>query len=1505
MNNDNLAEHARLLTRLELTEAKLLTWGVVDGSFTREEICSEIERLASECGIDDDPERLLETLIEERLLFEFNDQGRLRYRSRMAEAVRLFARLRQIRPWNTWQTAPTLVSDFRFAVAPRVYPARDIAAREAIATVQERTALPPVGQKALAAMLRIDGDALTLAAFQLKATVQILGDLQTRSTRAVIVTAGTGTGKTKAFYLPALSHIAGMISRQSFWTKVLALYPRNELLKDQYSETFSEIVLINEACERDLPRRITIGVLFQDTPKAATFEALESWKNQGRYICPSLHCPKCADGSLEWTNTDIRTQREALTCMRCGFRSNERDVVLTRKSLDERPPDILFSTTEMLNRCMSDSRRSALFGVGQPNAPKLVLLDEVHTYEGTHGAQVAYLLRRWRWALRRNVQFTGLSATLENPHDFFSQLTGVPPSLVVHVPGNETEVRGMEYQLALRGDPVSATALLSTTIQAAMLLRRTLDSRADEEGTLFGTRAYVFTDNLDVVNRLYFDLRDAEGDGPTSPGVTLASYRRHALAQARERLQQGQSWKLAEDIGHDLTRRMVITRTSSQDTGVDRRADVIVATASLEVGYNDPSVGAVIQHKAPRDMASFLQRKGRAGRRPDIRPWIVVSLSDYGRDRFTYESYDQLFSPKLQARILPVDSRYVMRMQAVFVLMDWLCRKMPSNMPVGSVWMDFSGPSAEPWTERQAWHRAFLSEVLNSPALRSEFASYLKGALKIDDDDATAVLWEPPRSILMSVVPTLLRRLETGWRRVPLPSGDSETDLIANNSPLPDFIPPTLFSELSLPEVTILPKQHGITATMPILQAMQIMAPGNVTRRFAPFANCLHWYPPPDMNQSTQDMEVNTWCPDSERIGEFQMLDGSGNVVDVPCVRPMRFEPAAAPSHIRATSKGFLIWRTQIFAPGDGLRHAVPRNCLWSRFLDHIEFYTHAQNSHVTVRRFAIGAQAIIGFVRSRSPDRTINIDFTETDKGRPAGAGFTQDVDGIVVRFRYPPSLRVGVSDPNQDKIRSLRTAYFRHLVRSDAVLKRLANDFQLSWLSQMYLSAITAEALEARVSLEEAHTRLVSQGLGPEMVRVLDVIFQTLRQDEEEEHDKAPEFQTQRQDEEQEHDKAPEQKTRARLEALARDPQVSNRIAEVATVLWQEPDWNDWARERFRATLGAALLDAFQRCSRQSDIESLWLDLHPGPRAADTQQEAGGLEELWITEQTPGGAGIVERVLQRFAEDPMRFFRLAQEALGAGDLELVDSEISRLVRRCQEPSLRAILRQVRESVTNEDLRGNIESLRVELQREGFIANHAVMASLHSRVLRPGTNEDFDAELHAILTEWRREEERLGIEIDLRVISYVFGRHRRLHQALPFLPELNLEDPQWRYQAYASILWPRGNVVRSHTLSWWNPFATSLPPDRYLVLDCLEETGEAVDIEDGAWREKIRQALAERAEATLVAPAEHPALRRAIISLVAEALEVGFLLVFPRIEGVRRDGNKLELRIACREAVR
>ena len=133
-------------------------------------------------------------------------------------------------------------------------------------------------------------------------------------------------------------------------------------------------------------------------------------------------------------------------------------------------------------------------------------------------------------------------------------------------------------------------------------------------------------------------------------------------------------------------------RTTALDTGVSHDAEIVVATAALEVGYDDPAVGVVLQHKAPRDMAQFLQRKGRAGRTRHMRPWTIMVLSDYGRDRLAYQAYEQFFDPELPPRELPLSNRYIRRMQAAYALIDYLGVAMQQGEPVGSVWRDLSGP---------------------------------------------------------------------------------------------------------------------------------------------------------------------------------------------------------------------------------------------------------------------------------------------------------------------------------------------------------------------------------------------------------------------------------------------------------------------------------------------------------------------------------------------------------------------------------------------------------------------------------------------------------------------------------------------------------------------------------------------------------------------------------------------------------------------------------------------
>ena len=145
----------------------------------------------------------------------------------------------------------------------------------------------------------------------------------------------------------------------------------------------------------------------------------------------------------------------------------------------EHPPDILFTTAEMLNQRMGDPRLQRLFGVNTKSPIDIVLFDEVHTYGGNQGAQIAYLIRRWMALSKNSPHFVGLSATLADAESFFSRFTSVNPSRVrlVEPLASEMRAEGAEYLLALRGDPVSQTALLSTTIQTPMQRRLALMCR--------------------------------------------------------------------------------------------------------------------------------------------------------------------------------------------------------------------------------------------------------------------------------------------------------------------------------------------------------------------------------------------------------------------------------------------------------------------------------------------------------------------------------------------------------------------------------------------------------------------------------------------------------------------------------------------------------------------------------------------------------------------------------------------------------------------------------------------------------------------------------------------------------------------------------------------------------------------------------------------------------------------------------------------------------------------
>lgn len=1534
-------EHALdFLGSLERAETGVLTWGLIDGFFSEVEVEQRAEAFISALAAHGVAPgygsgwEMVEALLDDDLLWKLPDTDR--YRTRMAETVRLCARLRQIFPDArnaAWRTAPGLVADYRLVLRHRMYPRRDVRPTDFIGAVRREVALSSLQEGTLRTLVRAgSADERPLANFQVRATTRVLHSSTADRSLGTVICAGTGSGKTLAFYLPAYAAIAPKLSGE-YWTKCLALYPRNELLKDQLREALANARRIAPSLQASGRRKLVLGALYGDVPQAAR-NVLQSgrtsaWRRvsmQGvnAYECPFIRCPRCSE-SMAWTERDLQQNVERLVCMdtHCGDHLESDEIRLTRGRMIAEPPDVLFTSTEMLNQRLASGRFGRLFGVGvRPDKrPEFVLLDEVHAYEGVHGAHVALLLRRWRRATEARPHFVGLSATLADAPRFFAELVGIGPGDVSEVSPEEPEMRaeGAEYMLALRGDPSSGASLLSTTIQTLMLLRRVLAPGQAQRH--FGSRVFAFTDNLDVINRLYHNLLDAEGwdafgrPNPRRAGGSLANLRAPTLPNARERLGAGQNWAMVEEIGHVLApgSRVRISRTSSQDAGVDAMADVIVATSALEVGFDDPEVGAVLQHKAPQSPAAFLQRKGRAGRRQDMRPWTVVVLSDYGRDRSAYQTYDQLFSPYLPPRHLPLGNRAVLRMQATYALLDWLARRLPANH-VPEPWTDFSQPPeeiessrfADDVRARQALYAGYLRALLEQGPVRDELAMFVARSLGIAEEEAGALLWEPPRAILTEAAPTLLRRLERGWRRATGPGLEHHVA----RAPLPEFVPRTLFSDLQLPDVSIrLPALGRIAARvepMPLAQALREFAPGRVSRRFGvAHGGERYWVAP----GATDDVPIDGFCPVADRqdLGRFVYPAADGGLVELPVFRPHAVDVAVTPLDIQQSSNSFLEWRTQVVLTGQGHEADAPEGSRWSAVLGPLRFHTHHLGLPIELRRFAIGATASVGRGTGRQVERRLQFVCAESD-GRTARAalGFVADVDGIQVRFTYPPHLHE-VCSTDERLVRGLRPLRFRDLVRAASALDGIANGFQRDWLAQAYLSTIAAEALRTETTLESAETAINAGTSVTSIAEVLETILQWTADDTHTDTDGAPDGASS-------DDDAAPRRLRELTDLIGRS-ETRAVLHDSAQVLWEPlgAGWEPWLRARFKATLGAALVEAAHDLCPRMDPGALLVDLsaYRSDVEGDRGQASSADDELWLTEATIGGGGFIEEFLTLYAGDPRRFFRLLDAALAPSDLEALGFELERVLEIAtstapEEAPVARAFSAVRSADSHAASVQALNDLRAELARRGVQPTPTLLVALNTRVLRPGTTAETDSYLALLMRDWLDAERRLGIEIDARVLALVRSADYRLEQALGVnaVGDSDRARAVWRYGVLYGMLWPRGAQVRSEALRPVNAFERLPECDRLLLLVAIPRPVVTVTLGGENWFQDLAQVLVRDGVAEIVAPvAEAGRLADALLRIGSEAIDSEALLIHARLSGLRRDGQQLRASVELPEA--
>lgn len=943
----------------------------------------------------------------------------------------------------------------------------------------------------------------------------------------------------------------------------------------------------------------------------------------------------------------------------------------------------------------------------------------------------------------------------------------------------------------------------------------------------------------------------------------------------------------------------MVKRVSSQDRGVDADADVIVATAVLEVGFDDPVVGAVIQHKAPRGIAGFLQRKGRGGRTRGMRPWTAVVLSDYGRDRAAYQSYDLLFDPELPVRTLPLANRYITRMQAVYATIDYLASRLQDG-PVGSVWSDLSGGNKLNAQRRQRLIRE-LRNILETEAGSRRLSDYLRRALRLSDEELLAILWEYPRPLMTTVLPTALRRLVSLWSA----DGNPQEDYQAFNTPLPDFIPGSLFADLNLAEVAIdLPESHSASpfnvSVMSVFAALREFAPGRVSRRYGVrYRTERHWIAPSPDFQSGSGICSDVFGLDVDAIGSHVLLGEyivrrGVKTVALPVYRPVRLAPQSPPTAVKDSSNASLEWHSQIVATIEPGWLTPPGGSQWAEIVTRIGFFTHSRHAPVEIRRFAAGASAEIGVGTER-----VRVDTVFQRENQTVGLGAQFAADGMVFQIHIPPNLHLRTHPGDEAKWRAVRSARFIDLVWRGERLAMIGNPFMREWLAQIYLSALTFEAMHRQIGLAEADASIRQGHASISLPDVLSLLFQS-QVVEVQGTDAAA---------------GSPDKLRQELDACLRDPIVIAELHEFGAMLWEPIDsnWESWLRGVYHSTLAAALLRSITDLCPSIDPEDLTVDLDRGPalpgQAAGFDSEA---VEAWFTERSPGGNGLIEEFMRRYAEDPRRFFATVRANLSMGEFELIDHQLKQMVTVLAEDDGRgnsesaALARQFRAATSQEEMTQSFRRLRRKLLQEGFSPFHGFLVALGNRVLRPGSGAATDLYLSRVLNHWQGEEARIGIEVDLRVMSYYLSQSDDIDRIVSDIGSPPGNDrAAWRIGAIYGLLWPRGRAIRQSALQIRNPFIELPLIERLLVVETIGDDRVCISLLDDNWLPQAAEQLNAGRQVTLTCPeVERARLASALNALVTNPVESDYLRVYARLQGIRQTQSMIEADIELVEAV-
>ena len=262
----------------------------------------------------------------------------------------------------------------------------------------------------------------------------------------IVITTGTGSGKTECFLLPIIS---SLISESKNWdnpnkrpraVRSLILYPLNALAEDQMVRLRKGLNSRNEGaldwldCNRN-GNRLYFGRYTGLTPVSGEKKSFNLRKLKKEKDELTKDWISVKETSYHTNNEDLLYH---VPCM-----DDDSAEMWDRFSMQDTPPDILITNYSMLNIILMRKREINIFEstkkwlAEDKSRVFNLVIDELHSYRGTSGTEVSYLLKLLIEKLgltpdSDQIQFIASSASMERSEksdQFISNFFGTDPSL--------------------------------------------------------------------------------------------------------------------------------------------------------------------------------------------------------------------------------------------------------------------------------------------------------------------------------------------------------------------------------------------------------------------------------------------------------------------------------------------------------------------------------------------------------------------------------------------------------------------------------------------------------------------------------------------------------------------------------------------------------------------------------------------------------------------------------------------------------------------------------------------------------------------------------------------------------------------------------------------------------------------------------------------------------------------------------------------------------------------